>query len=471
MTHILIVDNHGMVPPEMDEPMRRLGNSVVRFSSIAAALDQASAQTVDIVFIDGKLLGEHLAAVLHKLRDVPSHPEVIVVTHPGNPEEAEQAIKNGAWDYISTATSANAFALILSRVAQYRQHRAPRTNRRAIPFEGIVGQTPQMSACLELASQAADSDANVLIIGETGTGKELLAAAIHNNSRRARKNFVVVDCAAIPESLVESTLLGYEKGAFTGADKAHAGLVKQADGGTLFLDEVSELPLTTQKSFLRVLQERRFRPVGGSTEEQSNFRIIAASNRNLSEMVERGEFRKDLLFRIRGFTIEPPPLRERQEDIEPTIRHYLPLLCKRLDVDTKQLSGDFVKTATSYPWPGNVRELINALERSIVAARAEPTLFPTHLPTYIRAQLARASVTGKTIPAEASFDSSDSAPSLPLLKDVREAAVASAEKKYLSQAITIAKGDIAILLQITGLSRSRLYALLKKHSINPYSQI
>ena len=177
--------------------------------------------------------------------------------------------------------------------------------------------------CLDLVAQAAKSDANVLITGETGTGKELFALAIHNNSRRARNSFVVVDCAALPKNLVESVLFGHEKGAFTSADRAQEGLIRQADGGTLFLDEVGELSPSVQKSFLRVLQERRFRPVGGKEEIKSNFRLIAASNRDLNDLVQRKQFREDLLFRLRTLTIELPPLRERLEDIKELAQHYI----------------------------------------------------------------------------------------------------------------------------------------------------
>jgi len=193
-----------------------------------------------------------------------------------------------------------------------------------------------MEACLDLVAQASVSDANVLITGDTGTGKELFAWAIHKNSRRAEKNFVVVDCAALPETLVESILFGHEKGAYTGADKSREGLIIQADGGTLFLDEVAELSPSIQSSFLRVLQERRFRPIGRKEEITSNFRLIAASNRNLDELVKRGEFREDLLFRLQAFTLEIPALRDRREDIKDLVRYYVPKLCEDYGIPEKR---------------------------------------------------------------------------------------------------------------------------------------
>jgi two-component system NtrC family response regulator len=275
-----------------------------------------------------------------------------------------------------------------------------------------------------------------------------------------------VDCASIPASLVESTLLGHEKGAFTGADKPHIGLIKQADGGSLFLDEVSEIPLASQKAFLRVLDEGRFRPVGASTEVTSDFRIIAASNRDLHGMVQNETFRKDLLFRIRAFTIELPPLRDRPEDIEGLLGHYVPLLCRRMELATKSISPELVDTALLYGWPGNVRELVNAIERSIVVARAEPVLRPVHLPTYLRAHLARIAVEEKQqLRAVRPPDPGAADRAFPTLQQTRDAAVEQAERKYLIDLLEILGSDLAAACDLSGLSRSRLYALLKKHSI------
>jgi len=195
-----------------------------------------------------------------------------------------------------------------------------------------------LEACLDLVAQIANSRVNVLITGETGTGKENFAKAIHKNSSRAGKNFVVVDCTALPETLVESMLFGHEKGAFTGAEKARVGLIKEADGGTLFLDEVGELPLIVQKDFLRVLQENRFRPLGSNKEIESDFRLVSATNRDLERMVESGQFRKDLFFRLQSVIIELPPLRNRPRDIKDLAIHYVVKLCERYGMETKGFS-------------------------------------------------------------------------------------------------------------------------------------
>ncbi len=318
-----------------------------------------------------------------------------------------------------------------------------------------------MTASLEVLAEAAQSDANVLIVGETGTGKELFARAIHENSKRFENNFVVIDCGALPEMLVESVLFGHEKGAFTGADKSREGLVKQADAGTLFLDEVGELPLSVQKTFLRVLQEHSFRPVGGKHEIKSNFRLVAATNRDLNKMVESGKFRRDLLYRLRAFTLELPALGQHLEDIESLARYYVNKLCNRYNIKEKSFSPDFFTALASYNWPGNVRELVNTLEIVLSAAKSDINLTPYHLPLNIRVQAARASVT-KEASSDAIHESPVSSKILPTFKEYRMAAAMKAEERYLQLLVSLCKENMEEACKISRLSRSRLYELLKK---------
>jgi two-component system NtrC family response regulator len=263
---------------------------------------------------------------------------------------------------------------------------------------------------------------------------------------------------------VESILFGYEKGSYTGAEKSRDGLIKQANGGTLFLDEVGELPLAMQSSFLRVIQEHRFRPVGYKEEIGSDFRLIAASNRDLEDMVRQGQFREDLLFRLRAFTIEVPPLRKRSQDTKELALYYTSKLCKQYGMAKKAFDPGFFNVLDAYSWPGNVRELIHALESALVAAQNEPALFSKHLPTYIRIWLARASLGIDEFPDKAA--PAIEAPGTFLkLKDVREIALANAEHQYLKDLMAVAKGDIRNICETSGLSRTRLYVLLKKHNI------
>jgi two-component system NtrC family response regulator len=275
----------------------------------------------------------------------------------------------------------------------------------------------------------------------------------------------VVDCTALPENLVESVLFGHVKGAFTGADRDQDGLIAQADGGTLFLDEVGELPLEIQKRFLRVLQEKRFRRVGGKRERQSEFRLIAATNRDLDEMVERGRFREDLLFRLRALTIELPPLRNRREDIKPLALHHITALCDQYGTDTKGFSPDFFDVLAAYDWPGNVRELNQAMEQALASAGPEPVLFPKDLPTEIRVSLARKSVGEPSSAIGGTYGDLESLEELPTIQQLRDGVIADAEERYLRELLARSGGEIEECCRISGLSRSRLYSLLKKHDI------
>ncbi len=467
MSNILIIDADENFISMIDREISRIGHEVTSARTILDGLELAVSNSFDAVFLSMDMPDRKGADALPKLLECSSSPEVILVADSGDPDEAEFAVKMGAWDYIQRSAPPKTLVLSLVRALQYRAKKIPRAPCAILKpetIEDIVGNSPQMKQSMEHLTLAAHSDANVLISGETGTGKELFAWAIHSNSKRANRRFVVVDCASLPDNLVESTLFGYEKGAFTGADKAQSGLIKLADGGTLFLDEVGELPISIQKSFLRVLQERRFRPVGGTEEIHSDFRLIAATNRNLDIMAHRRQFRKDLVFRLRAFTMDLPPLRERKEDIREIAAHYMGKFCECYGFDRKKFSTDFFDVLNRYDWPGNVRELVNALERAISAASHEPVIFPKHLPIYIRVSLARASVDPEaslTKEPQLEFEAYEA---LPSLISVRDEAIAEAEQRYLKELMKLTK-DMNEACRISGLSRSRLYALLKKYGI------
>jgi two-component system NtrC family response regulator len=261
-------------------------------------------------------------------------------------------------------------------------------------------------------------------------------------------------------------LFGHEKGAYTGADRAHEGLAAQANRGTLFLDEVGELPRNVQSSFLRVIQERRFRPVGGSREIRSDFRLIAATNRNLDAMAERGEFRADLLFRLRTIAISLPALRQHPEDIKELALHFVAKTCERYGVEMKGFTPEFFGVLARHTWPGNVRELSQALESAIASAGNRPLLYPMDLPTDIRAKMAKDSA---VLAHERQFReagaSQDAARAFPRLGEVRAAAVAAAEREYLRDLLAYTDGSLGSACAISGLSRSRLYSLLKKYGM------
>jgi len=332
-------------------------------------------------------------------------------------------------------------------------------------FCEIIGNSRQLAECLDLVSQAAATDANVLLSGETGTGKELFARAIHKHSSRAQENFVVVDCTALPETIVGSLLFGHEKGSFTGADRTCEGLLRQAHRGTLFLDEVGELSLPLQKAFLRVLQEHQFRPIGSQAEIKSDFRLVAATNRDLHRYVDSGLFRKDLLYRLQTYLIELPTLRERCDDIPLLAIYHADRLCEKHGFCSKQLTPEFTRTLARYPWPGNIRELINSLEQAIFTAQQENTLFPKHLPQHIRIHVARSALKADkmNILGRKSVCTSGN---LPLLQDFRSDVLGLAEKQYLANLVQHARQNLNQACLLSGLSRSRLYSLLKKHHLS-----
>ncbi|MGO9018216.1 MAG: sigma-54-dependent transcriptional regulator [Syntrophobacteraceae bacterium] len=462
MADVLIIDDDRTVCSMLSRILENIGYGATHAHTLEEGLREVLSKSYDVVFLDVGLPDGNGLDALPKILETGSSPEVVIITGAGDPDGAELAIRSGAWDYLQKPLSPETVILPLKRVLQYRDglkkaQKPPVSLKR----EGIVGNSPTIKACLDLVAQAAGSESNVLISGETGTGKELFARAIHDNSPRAERLFVTVDCTAIPDTLVESTLLGHEKGAFTGADRTQEGLIKQADGGTLFLDEVGELPLSLQKAFLRVLQERRFRPLGGKKEIASDFRLIAATNRDLESMVNQGQFRKDLLYRLCTLSIQLPPLRERRDDIKELVQHYANQLCERYRIASKGFSPDFFDILAAYDWPGNVRELVNTVETVLTVGRHEPTIFPKHLPTDIRIKLARASVEGPAPGPSSSISGTNVYECFPNLEGLLE----RTERQYLMDLVSLTEGNVPELCRISGLSRSRLYARLKKYNI------
>jgi two-component system, NtrC family, response regulator len=463
MARVLIIDDDKIIRDWIANVVTQLGHSSFNARTLEEGLRKAQSEPFDIVFIDVRLPDGSGLDIIPKIKATRFFPEIIVITGLGDPDEAELAIKSGAWDYLEKPASFEAIKLPILRALEYRAERKSGKPPIVLKRKGIIGDSQKITSCLELLAQAAGSNVNVLITGETGTGKELFAKAIHYNSSRAKRNFVVVDCTALPETLVESVLFGHARGAFTGADRSEEGLIKQADGGTLFLDEIGELPFLIQKRFLRVIQEHRFRPVGGRQEIESDFRLVAATNRSLESMVRQGRFREDLFFRLRTLVIESPPLRELLEDIKELTVFYMNALCERFGIVPKGASPEFWDIVTAYKWPGNVRELIQALEKALLSAKDEPMLFPKHLPTYIRIQVARNSFLKKPVSPGKPEIPSSFPKVLPKLKEIRKAAVSKAERQYLKDLISFVGGDNDKACRISGLSRSRFYTLLRKY--------
>jgi two-component system NtrC family response regulator len=463
MANILIIDDDQLICDWIANVVTQLGHNPSYTHTPREGLRKVQSEPFDVVFLDVQMPDGSGLDLMPKIKATRFSPEIIVITRLGDPDEAELAIQNGAWDYIEKPASFEALKLPIIRALEYRAERKSGKPPIVLKRKDIIGDSQKIATCLELLVQAAGCNVNVLITGETGTGKELFARAVHHNSSRAKRNFVVVDCTALPETLVESVLFGHERGAFTGADRSEEGLIKQADGGTLFLDEIGELPFLIQKRFLRVIQEHRFRPVGGRQEIESDFRLVAATNRNLESMVRQGRFREDLFFRLRTLIIELPPLREFLEDIKKLTVFYMNALCERFGIVPKGASPEFWDVVTEYKWPGNVRELIQALEKALLSAKDEPMLFPKHLPTYIRIQVARNSFPKKPA-SQGKPEIRSSVPKVPpKLKEIRKAAVSEAEQQYLKDLISFVRGDNNKACRISGVSRSRFYTLLRKY--------
>jgi len=457
MSKVLIIDDDKNLCMLLRATCRSLGYEADYACTLQKGFEMASAGGFEVVLLDVHLPDGSGLDAIPAFRVVSSCPEVIIMTGLADSRGAELAIKTGAWDYLQKPAHLSEITLALRRALQYREGVIQSQSMTNLDRGSFVAVTPLMQHCLGLVAQSAGSSASILIRGETGTGKEMIARLVHTNSSRAARPFIVVDCANLPENLVESTLFGHEKGAFTGADRSHPGLIQQADGGTLFLDEIGDLPLLVQKNFLRVLQEKRFRPVGGSREIECDFRLIAATHRDLDEMVKQGTFREDLLFRIRTIDIEIPPLRSHRDDCLPLMSQFMKQLHDQYGKGVKGFSPDLIEAVHSYSWPGNVRELRNAMESAYVAAGNTPTLYPNHLPSGIRIHLKK-ELLGPPEPAPepASFLR------MPLsIQDARQ----FSEKKYLELLSMYSGGKIKDACEVAGLSATQLYALYRKHGL------
>ena len=465
MAKVLVIDDENTIGVLMSRIIGRMGHTVDYADTIKTGLEAVKADNFDIVFLDVQLPDGNGLQQLPILQQLPSAPEIIIITGFANPDGAEAALSGNAWDYIQKPVSVASITSSVKRALQYREERDLCRPRCTFKKTGIIGCNHKIKACLETVERAAGSRSNILINGETGTGKELFARAVHSNSPRAEKNFIVVDCGALPDSLVENLLLGHARGAFTGAEKAEEGLIKRADGGTLFLDEVGKLSLDIQKVFLRVLQERRFCPIGDTRETKSDFRLVAASNRNLAEMVKTGRFRDDLLYRLNSISIDIPPLRHRTDDIKELALHHLAQLWDSYNIEPKEISADFFEVLQAHHWPGNVRELFGALDATMANALHETTIFARHLSKSVRVEVARSRFDRDLPHTESPGRAFESLAVMPSWQKFRRAHIEAGEKKYLLALIALCQGNVLKATEHCGLSRPHLYGLLRKYEI------
>ncbi|MEO6911756.1 MAG: sigma-54 dependent transcriptional regulator [Edaphobacter sp.] len=368
--HILVVDDDSSLRSIMKMQLEEAGYQVSLASDGAEAYDLLREVRPQLVITDLKMPTSGLDLLrLVSGEEVP--PTLIIITAFGTVETAVQAMKMGAYDYVTKPLDFEALVLVVHRamerqslLEEVRQLRFALDHRYG--FESIIGRAKSFLRVLDQASRVAQHDTTVLIHGETGTGKELLARAIHHNSRRKNKPFVTINCGAIPRELVESELFGYMRGAFTGAHTSRPGMIEQADGGTLFLDEIGELPLEAQVKLLRVLQQGEISKIGATETIRVNVRVLAATHRNLSAMIEDGTFREDLYYRLAVVPLYLPPLRERKEDIPELVEYLFQKAKSRHGIPDAQLTLSIMPHLVAYRWPGNVRELENVVERLLV---------------------------------------------------------------------------------------------------------
>jgi DNA-binding NtrC family response regulator len=442
---ILIVEDDPGLRFTMTDALEGNGFAVTGADNGVEAIRRLLDEAFDVVVTDLRLPGKDGMEVLRAAREKTPPPSVVVMTGYGSVESAVAAMKSGAEDYLTKPFSMEELLLLLAKILRLRSlEEENRDLKRRIlsqsRFDELIGRSKPMQGVFDLVSMVAETDATVFLLGESGTGKELVARALHRRGKRKDGPFLALNCSAIPESLFEAELFGYEKGAFTGADRRRAGKIEQADGGTLFLDEVAEVPVSAQAKLLRVLEERSFTRLGGSETVHVDLRVISATNRqDMKALVDEGRFRMDLFYRLNVFEIRLPPLRERREDIPLLVEHFL----GKLGGD-RRVSETAMARLMDHPFPGNVRELWNVMERASILCK-EGTIGPEHLPPeFLGARTPSAAI---PLPEEI----------LPLKEAVRRF-----EAAYIEKALEAAGGSKTRASDLLQIGRKALWERLKQ---------
>jgi DNA-binding NtrC family response regulator len=442
---ILIVEDDPGLRFTMTDALEEKGFAVTGASSGTEAIRRLHGELFDVVVTDLRLPGKDGMEVLRAARGKSSPPSVLVMTGYGSVESAVAAMKSGAEDYLTKPFPVEALLLLLDKILRFRAlERENRELKRRIlsasRFDELIGRSKSMRDVFDLVSTVAGTDATVLLLGESGTGKELVARALHRRGKRKDGPFLALNCSAIPESLFEAEIFGYEKGAFTGADRRRAGKIEQADGGTLFFDEVAEVPVSAQAKLLRVLEERSFTRLGGSEAVHVDLRVISATNRkDMKVLVDEGRFRMDLFYRLNVFEIRMPALRDRREDIPLLVEHFIEKLGGGRRVSEKAMA-----LLMDHTFPGNVRELWNVMERASILC-GEGTIGPEHLPPEFAGS--RHLPEGISVPDEI----------LPLKEAVRRF-----EMEYIGKALESSGGSKAGAADLLRIGRKALWERLKK---------
>jgi DNA-binding NtrC family response regulator len=460
---ILIIDDEPDMVDNCARILRRAGHRCLTVTDPRRALSLLESERPDLVLTDLKMPEIDGMALLRRAHELDPALPVVVITAFATIESAVEAIKAGAFDYLPKTFSLEHLTIVVDRALRQRRLALENRNLReqlqtTLGLENVIGRSPAMAEVFELVKKAARSEANILILGESGTGKELIARAVHANSPRASQAFVPVDCASLPENLLESELFGHEKGAFTGAVRTKRGLVEVASGGTVFLDEIGDLPVSLQLKLLRALQERQIRRVGGTTLIDVDVRVVSATNRNLTDAVAKGAFREELYYRINVIEIRLPPLRDRAGDTRLLAHAFL----KRYGHERVRGYDDAAIAALeAYAWPGNVRELQNIVERACALAEKD-TITRRDLPDHVLA----GGVRSDPPPASRSSPVLHVASTADLgLKEAKNRWMAVLEASYLRDLLDRHDGNISAAAKAAGIDRKTFHRLINKHRI------
>jgi len=443
---VLIVDDDRNLLELMKMRLESSGYAVATAPGAQEAKAAVAADVFDLAILDLQLGEQNGIALMEDLHRVLPDMPVIILTAHGSIGSAVEAMKRGAATYLTKPFDARELVLHIERGLENRRLASEVSRLKGLlaeryGFENIVARSEAMARVLEVVSRVAPTDSTVYIHGESGTGKELIARALHLASSRKEKPFVAINCAALPETLLESELFGHEKGSFTGAVRTSKGLFAQAHEGTMFLDEIGDMPLSIQSKFLRVLQERRITPVGGEGSVAVDIRVIVATNKDLDKQVAQGLFREDLYYRIHVIPLELPPLRERKDDIPLLVDHFLRKYGKQMNKDVKRLAPRAMQRLMLHEWPGNVRELENTIEYAMAMTRDDTITEEGVLP-------AKAGMTDEP------------------LKPLKEAKDAF-EREYLINILKVTSGNVSSASELSGKYRADFYNLLKKYELNP----
>jgi DNA-binding NtrC family response regulator len=450
---VIVDDEEGMLDVCRETLEELEGVEVKTFLNSLDAVERLKEGNVDLLVTDIRMPGLSGVDLLRTVRELDPNVQVLLMTGYPTVDSAIQALRLGATDYLTKPFHPDELLEIARRLLQnlrlrFEHQLLARHLGRDFMFGEMVGASSKMQAVFHLIDQVSSSDAPVLVAGETGTGKELVARAIHKRSPQANSRFVPVDCGAIPEHLMESEFFGHEKGSFTGANQRAIGLLEYADAGTLFLDEVAELPLRLQAKLLRALQEKSFRRVGGKSEIAVQIRVLAASNRDLEAMVEAGDFREDLYYRLNVVNLSLPPLREREGDIPLLVSHFLGCFAKDADRKVLAIDHEALEVLANHPWPGNVRQLQNVLKRAVALCKGD-SIDLNDLPEAIVLNARSASSSPKSFFEE------------------RSRCINEFETKYLEGLLSTCAGNVVQVAQLAGLPRGTLYRLLRRNNLDP----